>query len=263
MPVAPNPSTIFDRAAEEGQRRIDQTLLELTATSFIAGFTIVFGIVALGLTRAALESQTGEIGKVAGALAFGVGLVFLNVGRAELFNENFFDPTADAFKRRDPGALPSILRLWAITFVLNLIGGGLFALVFAVEGMLSTGERDALIHVAEHLADRGAWTTIASAFAGGALVALLSFLLQGADTVVGRMILAYVVGFLLALGPFMHVIVTVLHIFFGILFGGDVTWADLFMVMGLATLGNLLGGVGLVTLTHVAQAKGATEEDSP
>lgn len=257
MSVAPAPSKIFHRAVDEGKRRLDQSLIELMSTSFIAGFTIIFGIVALGLVRATVETELGEIGSLAGALAFGIGLVFLVVGRAELFSENFFDPTAHAFARRDPGVSWSILRLWGVTFVFNFLGGGLFALVFAVEGVLPSGEREALNSVAEHLAGRAPSTALASAFAGGALVSLLSFLLQGVNTVVGRIVLAYVVGVLLAIGPFMHVVVTVLHIFFGILLGGDVTLVELFRIMGLATAGNLLGGVGLITLTHVAQARGS------
>ena len=48
MPVGPPPAEIFQRAVEEGQRRLDQSTLELVSTSFIAGFTIVFGIAALG-----------------------------------------------------------------------------------------------------------------------------------------------------------------------------------------------------------------------
>ena len=38
---------------QEGERRLDQSLLELVATSFIAGFTIVFGMAALSLAHAA------------------------------------------------------------------------------------------------------------------------------------------------------------------------------------------------------------------
>lgn len=45
-----------------------------------------------------------------------------------------------------------------------------------------------------------------SAVVGGALVALLSFLLQGVHGVGGRMALAFMVGFLLAVGPFNHVV---------------------------------------------------------
>ncbi|MEA5406469.1 hypothetical protein VB773_01975 [Haloarculaceae archaeon H-GB2-1] len=50
----------------------------------------------------------------------------------------------------------------------------------------------------------------ASAIAGGTLVSLLSFLLVGLNRVGSRFSLAYVVGFLLALGPFDHVVVTML-----------------------------------------------------
>jgi hypothetical protein len=67
-----SPTEIFDRAVEEGNRRLDQSLLELVSTSFIAGFTIVFGIVALGIVEALVEPEFGHVGKLAGALAFGV-----------------------------------------------------------------------------------------------------------------------------------------------------------------------------------------------
>lgn len=74
--VAPSPSEIFDRAVEEGERRLDQSLLELVATSFIAGFTIVFGFAALGIVHALVKPEFGEVATIAGALAFGVGVVF-------------------------------------------------------------------------------------------------------------------------------------------------------------------------------------------
>ena len=74
--------------------------------------------------------------------------------------------------------------------------------------------------------------------------------------------MAYFVGFLLAVGPFDHVVVTVLHVFFGILFGVPIGFETLAMVTVVATAGNLVGGVGLVTLSHVAQAKGARESGS-
>lgn len=257
MSAAPNPSEIFQRAVREGQRRLDQTLLELVSTSFIAGFTIVFGIIALGVTHAVTEPTLGEGAKVAGALAFGSGLVFLVVGRAELFNENFFDPAATAFERREKGILARLGRLWGITFVFNLVGGALFALVFAVHGVLPEGTRSALSTIAEEVTARGDWAILMSAVVGGALVALLSFLLQAVNGVGSRIALAFLVGFVLALGPFDHVVVTGLHVFFGILFGAHVGWGSLALVMAIGTAGNLIGGLGLVTLSHIAQAEGA------
>jgi formate/nitrite transporter FocA (FNT family) len=73
------------------------------------------------------------------------------------------------------------------------------------------------------------------------------------------MALAYVVGVLLTLGPFDHVIVTVLHVLFGVFLGADVALGALATTTAVVTAGNLVGGLGLVTLSHVAQVKGARE----
>lgn len=262
MPRAPNPVEIFDRAVEEGERRLDQSLLELVSTSVIAGFTIVFGIVALGIVEAIVEPEFGDVSKIAGALAFGIGLVFLVVGRTELFNENFFDPAAAAVDRSQSWLLVPLFRLWIVTLVFNLIGGGLFTFVFSVGGSLPPGSSEALVSLAEESAHRQATASFVRAIAGGALVSLLSFLLAAVDTIGSRISLAYIIGFLLALGPFEHVVVTVLHGFFGMILGANIGFETLAATMAVVTAGNLVGGIGLVTFTHITQVKGAREDDA-
>lgn len=250
------PSEIFDRSAEEGRRRLDQGMLELVSTGFIAGFTIVFGIIALAVVEAFSEPAVGELANVLGALAFGFGVVFLVIGRAELFSENFLDPVATAFDSDDQGIARKIARLWIVTLVFNLVGGGLMVLIVSVEGTLPSGAPEVLKQHAEHLASSGGLPSFMRSIVGGALVALLSFLVIASRDTMGRIVLAYIVGVLLALGPFEHVIVSLLHLAFGVAFGAAVTGRDLAQVAGIALAGNLLGGVGLVTLSHAAQAKG-------
>ncbi|MFC4246855.1 formate/nitrite transporter family protein [Natribaculum luteum] len=259
MSVAPDPSEIFHRAAQEGKRRLDQPLLELASTSFIAGFTIVFGIAALGIVHSVVEPQFGGVAKLAGALAFGVGVVLLIVGRAELFNENFFDPVATAVERSDSWLISRLLRLWTLTFAFNLVGGTLFVFVLSVDGALPPGSGEALSKTAEEIAHRENMGMFADAIAGGVLVSLLSHLLLSVNSVGSRIAVAYIVGFLLALGPFDHVIVTVLHVLFGMRFGADVGVGVLIVTTVVSTAGNLVGGLGLVTFSHVAQATGARQ----
>ena len=257
--VAPAPSEIFDRAVEEGERRLDQSLLELTATSFIAGFTIVFGIATFGIVDAALRPQFHGLAHIAGALTFAVGVVFLIVGRAELFNENFFDPVAKAVDQDGSWLFSSLVRLWVVTFAFNIIGGFLFVFVFAVDGVLSPKAAHALSRTAREIVHRRPMAVFASSIVGGALVSLLSFLLEGVNTVESRITMAYIVGFLLALGPFDHVVVTAIHVFFGIRFGAGISYAALAATVLVVTAGNFVGGLGLVTFTHIAQARGAEE----
>lgn len=95
-----------------------------------------------------------------------------------------------------------------------------------------------------------------SAIIGGALVALLSFLPHAVDGTGSRIALAFFVGLLLALHPFDHVIMTALHVLLGIRFDAPIGVGVLTTVLAISTAGNLVGGVGLVTLSHAAQARG-------
>lgn len=49
-------------------------------------------------------------------------MVFLVVGRAELFTENDFDPAAKASDESDTWLLGPLFRVWIVTLVVNLIG---------------------------------------------------------------------------------------------------------------------------------------------
>ena len=255
------PSETFERAVEEGDRRLDQSSLELVSTSFIAGFTVFFGLVALGIVESFVEPTLGEVAAVAGALAFAPGVVFLVAGRTELFNENFADPTAAAVERPGYSAVPSLLRLWIVTLVFNVLGGCLLAVVFAVEGALPPESVEVLRTVAEDIVRRSPRSWFARGIVGGALVSLLSFLLAAVRGDGSRMAVTYAVGFLLALGPFDHVIVSVLHVVLGLLLGAPIELDALGAMAAVVTAGNLVGGLGLVTVTHVTQAMGADESE--
>ncbi|MFD1585796.1 formate/nitrite transporter family protein [Halorientalis brevis] len=260
MGVQPDPSEVFQRAVDEGQRRLDQSPLELFATSFIAGFTIVFGIAALGIVEAAFASQFEDIASVAGALIFGTGIVFLVVGRAELFTENFFDPVAAAAENSQSWLVSKLVRLWVVTFVLNLVGGALMVWVLSVDGALPSGTAHALRGFAEDTVVRDPVAGFAKGITGGGLVTLLSFLLSAVNSVRSQITVSYMVGVLLALGPFDHVIVTVLHLLFGVFFGADIGLGTLAEITAVVTAGNIVGGLGLVTLSHIAQVQGARED---
>jgi formate-nitrite transporter family protein len=118
------------------------------STGFIAGVTIIFGLVALGVVDALVAPQFGSgVGSLAGALAFAIGLVFLVVGRSELFTENFFDRVAAAIQERRRGRWSRLVRLWAVTLVLNLVGGALLVALLTVDGALPEGAAHTLSRV--------------------------------------------------------------------------------------------------------------------
>jgi len=261
--TAPAPNEIYDGAKREGGRRLDMPVLEQVSTGFIAGVTIVFGIVAMAMARELVEPGLGAgPAKLVGALAFGLGLVFLVIGRSELFTENFFDPVAAAIERRRGSAWWRLARLWALVLALNIVGGAVMAAIFTVEGTLPSGAHDTLVTMAEEIAGKSGWATFTRAVAAGTLLTLLSYLLHAVDSAGSRIVLAYMVGFFLALGPFDHVVVSGLQLMFGVWLGGDVEYAGVMANVLLATAGNLVGGLLLMTLTHTVQVKGAQRPHS-
>ena len=256
MAVAPSPNEIFERATEEGRRRLNMPGLEQVATGFIAGVTIVFGIIALGVAEGLAKPHLGDgVAAIIGALAFGVGVVFLIVGRTELFTENFFDPVAVALQEEERSVWGRLGRLWVTILVLNLVGGAILAGIMSVPGALPTGAADALVAVAEDIAGKTWMATLARAVMAGALITLLSYLLEACNSVAARIPVAYMVGVVLALGPFDHVIVSALHLLFGVFLSNAVTYQAVLVNIGLATAGNLIGGILLITLTHTAQVR--------
>jgi formate-nitrite transporter family protein len=249
------PEEIYDRAEKEGARRLYMPAMEQVSTGFIAGVTIVFGIVALGLAETYTEPQFGpEFAKLAGAFAFGIGFVFLVMGRSELFTENFFDPVATAIDEGGLGVWSRLVRLWVVMLALNLVGGIAMAAVFAVDGALPPGAPESLAGVAAELAATEWTATFARAVAAGALLTLLSYMLNAADSSGSRSAVAYIAGVFVAAGPFDHVVVSALHLVFGVWFGtGD--YGTVGANMGIAAAGNLVGGLVFVTLTHTAQVR--------
>ncbi|MDX2375512.1 formate/nitrite transporter family protein [Microbacterium sp. LRZ72] len=259
MTGIPDPVQIYERATSEGERRLGMPPLEKMSSGFIAGITIVFGVVALGMAEADVAPAFGGgPAALAGALAFGTGLVFVVVGRTELFSENFFDPVASAISARRARRWLALLQLWVLVLIFNLLGGAVMAAVFIVPGALPEGAPEALVSVAEDVAAKSGWATLARGVAAGTLITLLSYLLNATRTVGTRAMLAYIVGVFLALGPFDHVVVSALHLQIGLWFGGDVDYGDIVSNIAIAGSGNVLGGVLLMTLTHLAQKIGAT-----
>jgi len=257
MAVAPAPREIYERAAEEGEHRLQSTNLQLASRSFIAGFNIVFGIIALGVVYALAHESFGRgAAELAGGIAFGIGLVLLVVGRSELFTENFLDPVAAAISgggRR--WAL--LVRLWVVTLAVNLVGGAVFVLLMTTEGAMPDGSPDALVRVAEEIAGEDGLAAFMNAIAAGAILTLMTWLLQAVDSVGSRIVIAWITGAFVALGPFNHVVVSALHLLFGIRYDAAVGWSDVASTLLIATAGNLLGGILFVTLTHIGQARSA------
>jgi formate-nitrite transporter family protein len=233
-------------SVEEGARRLHRTWPSLLATGIVGGVDIGFGVLGLLLVRNATGSQ------LLGALAFGIGFIALSLADSELFTENFFLPVVALVGRR--GTVYDLARLWTGTLISNLFGGWLFMgmVVIAFPALHQT-----VTAVGSHEPRLGIGAAaFAAAVLAGALMTLMTWMEQGTDSVAARLVAAVATAFLLGAGPLNHVIVSSLEAFAALQVGASFGYLDWLGAMAFAGLGNLVGGIGLVTLLRLVQAGG-------
>jgi formate/nitrite transporter FocA (FNT family) len=252
---APEPEEIYALTREEGARRLERPLPEVVSTALAAGFDIMAGVVVLVLLESQLAHALGNhAAHVVGAAGFGIGFVFLIVGRGELFTENFLVPLA-GLDGKERNAWWKVAELWTVSPVFNIAAGAFMALLLSVHSVLPYGTGQSVARTAETLYANGTLARFVSAIVAGSLVTAMTWFVEGQRSMGVRIAIAWIAGAILALGSFNHVIVVTLELIFGIRFGAHIPWSFVLTNFFLAAAGNMIGGIGLVTLNRFTQAR--------
>jgi formate-nitrite transporter family protein len=253
------PNEIWRASSDEGTRRVDRSIGGQISTGFVGGVDVMIGITALAVLTGALTIVMPEpTAHALGSFAFGIGFVFLVIGRSELFTENFLVPVTTVVAGRR--GVRSLLRLWTLTLLGNLAGLLVLALVLTRAGLVPPQTLVAASHLAETFAQRDAIAALLSAIVAGAVMTLLTWLTHAAHDETAKVAIALVVGFVLAAPSLNHAVVSVGEMSFGVLAGkGNAGWVDLAQNFPLAVVGNLIGGLGFVTTMRAIQVRGEPE----
>lgn len=234
----------FERTVAEGQRRLERSWSSLFATGIVGGLDVATGVLALLVVTEA----TGK--EMLGALAFGIGFVALVLGQSELFTENFLVPVTARIIGRSQRLL-AVSRLWAVTLVTNLIGGWVaMALVMAGFPKLHA----TAVMIGRRYVEQGTgWEAFAQALIGGMVITLMTWMERGTDSMPAKLIAVWAMAFLLAAGPLNHVIIVSLEMSAALVAGAPFGYGAAIGAAAWAALGNIVGGLGLVTVLRLVQ----------
>ena len=233
----------FERTIEEGEERLSRRWSSLMATGAVGGIDVGVGVLGLLLVEEATHNS------LLAGLAFGIGFIALTLASSELFTENFLVPIAAVAAGRSTAV--SVLRLWLGTAVFNLLGGWVLmgVMIAGVPKLQSTA-----VEVAKHYSDLGLGKeAFALAVLGGTIITLMTWMQRGADSMGTQLVAAVAAAFLLVAGQLNHAIVVSLLMFAGLHAGAPFGYLDWLGALGWAALGNLIGGVGLVTVLRLVQ----------
>ena len=242
-------SHTFHRSMVVGEERLHRSTTNIVATGFLGGMDIGIGVLSLLVVLHATGSE------MLAALAFASGFITLTLARSELFTENFLVPVTVVIVERRHGW--RLMRLWAGTLLANWAGGALFVGLV----MLALPDLDPVaIEVGEFYPELGIGVrSMASAMLGGVLITLMTWIQRASREATSRLLVAVVTGFLLAAPPLDHSVVGALEMFAGLFTGAaPYGWADAAGAAAWAVVGNLIGGLGLVTVLRLVQVGGET-----
>ena len=259
-----DPDEIWRESVAEGERRLARRPGGLVSTGAIGGADVMFGVMALAVVSGALAvSLPEQIAHVGGSLVFGTGFVLLIVGRSELFTEGFLVPFAGLANGRSKPA--QLAKLWFFTALGNLGAIFLIALVLTRAGLVPPETLDAAGSMADTFAERDFLSALLSAILAGTLMTLLTWLALAVERDTARIMIALLIGFLLALPTLNHAIVGVGEMSFGLFAGttDKATWTDLAQNFPVAVLGNFIGGFVFVFAARVFQVQGEPAEEEP
>lgn len=233
----------FDRLVDEGEQRLGRSWSGLVSTGLLGGLDIGVGVLALLL----VEHETGNV--LLGGLAFSIGFIALTLARSELFTEDFLLPVAAVAAKS--GRPVQLLRLWGATILTNLAGG------WVITWIIVTGFPDlraTALESAQFYIDLGiGWRAFALALMGGFLITLMTHMQHATDHDGVKLVPATVMGFLLGAGQVNHAIVASLLCFTALHAGAPFGYGDWLGLLAFAALGNMIGGLGLVTVLRLLQ----------
>ncbi len=244
------PAQIAHLIEQGGVAKARLPLLKMAALGILAGAFIAFGAMFYTLVVTGSDLGFGP-GRLLGGVAFSLGLILVLVGGAELFTGNNLIVMAWAERKVSSTEL---LRNWAVVYLANLVGAlGAVALFYLAGALdLNGGEvGKTAAGIARAKLDLDFPTAFFRGVLCNMLVCLAVWLCFAARRVTGKILaIVFPISAFVALG-FEHSVANMYLIPIGMLASGEgIGVAGLIANLVPVTLGNIVGGSGLVALTY-------------
>jgi formate-nitrite transporter family protein len=254
--LAHEPIQIEERAENLGSERLNRSALDILLTALIGGGEVSIGVLAsmavLGAVKQLIPSVDLYVALAAAGFVFPIGFLFVILGRSELFTENFLIPVVSIMKtERDPGPLA---KLWAISWIGNMLGCVGTAALLVFPAAIGAPIREGYAMYTDYKLGLPLTGVFVSALLAGAVMTTLTWSLVSVEHTVGRIMVIAAGGYVLMAANLSHSIVSASALLVGFASTSH-TLLDVVIFVVVATCGNLVGGLGLVTLFRFAQAR--------
>lgn len=254
--VAIGAHVVYETIRREGEEELHRTAPALAWSALAAGLSMGFSFIAEGLLTARLPDQPWR--PLIARAGYCIGFLITILGRQQLFTENTVTVVLPLLLRKDLDTLWRMLRLWAVVLAGNLVGTFLFALCLGKLGIFDAHTQQCLTEIGLAHIGAGFGTVLIRAIFAGWLIALMVWLLPGAES--ARVSIIIIVTYLVGISGFSHIVAGSTTMFF-LLVTKAISWSVFIVEFFIPTLlGNVIGGLSLVSALGHAQVVGGKEQ---
>lgn len=253
--VAINAHVVYEAVRREGEEELLRPDAALAWSGLAAGLSMGISFIAQALLKAHIPNPAWAT--LISTAGYSVGFLVIVLGRQQLFTENTLTVILPLIQHPDWKTFSSVLRLWAIVLCANLLGTYLVAACLAKTALFESGVVQALTEIGQaHMTSSFGIVLIRAIFAGW-LIALMVWLLPGADS--SRVSIIIILTYVIGLGGFNHIVAGSTTVFY-LVVKHSLTWGSYFHQFFLPTIvGNIIGGVTLVSALAHAQVVGGRD----
>ena len=250
------PYEIMVEQIEAGLKEHRRSNIGLFISSLSAGLEVGFSILVIGIIYTLFKTEVSP-GKLylMMALVYPVGYIFVIIGRSELFTEHTVLATIPVLNGK--ASFKSLLNLWVIIYLGNLMGGYLFGtIVLQFNAGAHLISLDFFHFVSQKMVSYSSTNILVSSIMAGWLMGTLSWLLSSAQDTLSRVAMIFFITFIISIAGLHHCIVGSIEIFMAYFANANnISGLEFFKFQGIATLGNIIGGVVLVALVKYGHSK--------
>lgn len=245
----PSAEEIYQQVARNAQEELKRSSIALGISGVTGGLFMGLSALGVGIIAAYLGDSFHAF--VLSRMLYPLGFIVVILGRSQLFTENTLYPVALVLAEKRQ--LLNTLRLWSIVLPSNILGAFLFAALIALTPALPHPILQAIAKLgieAAHVSPAGIFW---SGVMGGWIIATTAWLVSGSHSITGSVMIIWVLTYVVGLGSFAHCIATSGEILSAVL-THQLSWQSYPHWLWLAVVGNICGGVFMVTLLEYGQA---------
>lgn len=249
---------IFEEVINNAREELSRSSTALMFSGLAGGISM--GLTGLGVALALSYLGDGPVQQFISFFFYPLGFIVVVIGRAQLFTENTLYPVVLVLDEHKH--VLNTLRLWAVVFAANVAGAVFVGWLFMKTGALPANFADALAGLGVHAAEGHFTLIFAKGVIGGWLIALVAWMVTASHWTIGQVVVTWFLTFIVGAGHFSHCIASSAEIFAAVM-SQHIHFADYLRWLLPATLGNIVGGVAIVTLLNYGQVRlGEPEEEA-